>query len=53
MLSRFAGAANRAKLVEAIQRQQITCGKKVIAEKLAEVAALVEFNPVASSKHCH
>jgi predicted nucleotide-binding protein len=45
MISRFAGAANRDKLVEAIQRQQVTCNDKVIAEKLADVAELIEFNP--------
>jgi len=43
MINRFQGAENRERLVEILQRQQIVQNHRHIAEQLADVAALVQF----------
>lgn len=43
MIRRFQGAKNRDKLVDALRRQQITQNDKSVAEKLADVSDLLQF----------
>jgi predicted nucleotide-binding protein len=45
MIRRFQGDENHHKVVEALQRQQITQNDKAVAEKLAAVAELVQVEP--------
>jgi predicted nucleotide-binding protein len=45
MIRRFQGPENRDKLIEALQRQQVLQGTKGVAEKLADVAELLQFAP--------
>src|SRR5687767_7828283 len=45
MIRRFQGPENRDKLIEAIQRQQVVPNIRGLAEKLADVSELLQFEP--------
>ncbi len=45
MIERFEGPENRSNLIDSLQRQQIVQGMRDVAEELADVAELLQFEP--------